>query len=109
MFRNLASCRQKRADGKDLVRCYTQEEPARQLPNPQKMPILIRMSEASYHASYDHCTLKYLEQAGVHPTFIRVGDVGSHGDGHAMMLKKNLEIAGVMAQWLDKVLKSPSA
>jgi hypothetical protein len=33
----------------------------------------------------DHCTAKYLEQAGVHPALIRLGDMGIHT---IMMLKK---------------------
>ena len=40
------------------------------------MPILVLTSEASYHAPYDHCTVKFLEQAGVKPTFIRLADQG---------------------------------
>jgi len=62
-------------------------------------------SEASYHAPYDHCTVKYLEQAGVHPAWIKLGEAGIHGNGHMMMLEKNnAEIAGVMARWLDGAL-----
>ena len=54
---------------------------------------------------YDHCTVKYLEQAGVHPTWIKLGDVGIHGNGHMMMLEKNnMDIAAVMFKWLDKAL-----
>lgn len=99
----LSFVQQSTADALDLVRCYSQKEPARQLPNLQKMPILILTSEASYHAPYDHCTVKYLEQAGVHPTFIRLADQGIHGNGHAMMLEKNnQQVAAVIAQWLDK-------
>ena len=41
---------QDKADAPDLVRCYAQAEPARQLPNLQKMPILVLTAEASYHA-----------------------------------------------------------
>jgi len=36
----------------------TEGGPARQLPNLQKMPILVLTSEASYHSPYDHCTVK---------------------------------------------------
>ena len=62
-------------------------------------------SEASYHAPYDHCTVKYLEQAGVHPTWIKLGDAGIHGNGHMMMLEKNnAAIATVMSRWLDGAL-----
>jgi pimeloyl-ACP methyl ester carboxylesterase len=94
---------QEKPDATDLVRCYAQKEPARQLPNLQKMPILVLTSEASYHAPYDHCTVKYLQQAGVKPTFIRLADLGIHGNSHVMMMEKNnKEIAAVIAKWLDK-------
>ena len=70
--------------------------PARSLPNLQKLPILVLTAEASYHAPYDHCTVQYLEQAGVHPTWVKLADVGLRGNGHMMMLEKNnLEIAGL--------------
>jgi pimeloyl-ACP methyl ester carboxylesterase len=99
----LAIVRQDRADAPDLVRCYFQQQPARQLPNLQKMAILVMTSEASYHAPYDHCTVKYLQQAGVKPSYIRLADIGIHGNSHVMMLEKNSkEIAGVIAAWLDK-------
>jgi len=35
----LAPVQQAAADAPDLVRCWLQKEPARQLPNLQKMPI----------------------------------------------------------------------
>jgi hypothetical protein len=86
---------------------HTNDTPARLLPKLQKLPILILTAEASYHAPYDHCTVKYLEQAGIHPVWIKLGDVGIHGIGHMMMLERNhLEIAAVMFKWLDKALPS---
>jgi pimeloyl-ACP methyl ester carboxylesterase len=88
-------------DGPGLLSCWKQAEPARQLPN-LKMPILVLMSEASYHAPYDHCTVKYLQQAGAKPTFIRLADVGIKGNSHVMMQEKNSkEIAAVIYQWLE--------
>ena len=102
---DLAFVQQDKADGPGLVRCYAQKEPARTLPNLQKVPIVVLTSEASYHAPYDHCTVKYLEQAGVHPTFIHLADLGIHGNSHVMMMEKNnAQIAGVIARWLDKAL-----
>ncbi len=87
------------------VRCWAQPEPARKLVNLQSTPILIVTSEASYHASYDHCTVRYLDRAGVKSTFVRLEDVGVQGNGHMMMLEKNSDaIAGVMADWLDRTL-----
>ncbi|MDB5882125.1 MAG: hypothetical protein JWP43_2003, partial [Ramlibacter sp.] len=57
--------------------------------------------EASYHAVYDHCTAKYLQQAGVRTDYIRLKDTGMHGNGHMVMLEKNnLEIAHVIDQWV---------
>ena len=103
--RILRSRNKTKPDGPDLVRCWMQKAPARLLPNLQKLPILILTAEASYHAPYDHCTVKYLEQAGVHSTWIKLADAGIHGNGHMMMLEKNnLEIGAVMSRWLDKVL-----
>ena len=98
-----AIVRQETADAPDLTRCWIQKSPARMLPNLQKPPILILTAEASYHAPYDHCTVKNLEQAGVHPVWIKLADIGIHGNGHMMMLEKNnIEIGGVMSRWLAK-------
>jgi len=100
----LAIIRQTKSDGSDLAACWEQTSPARQLPKLQKIPILILTAEASYHAPYDHCTVKYLEQAGVHPTWIKLAERGIRGNGHMMMLEKNnREIAQLMAQWLQKI------
>jgi pimeloyl-ACP methyl ester carboxylesterase len=100
----LQMVQQDKPDGPDLVRCWLQKDPARQLPN-LKMPILVLTGEASYHAPYDHCTVKYLEQAGVRPTSIRLADRGVHGNSHVLMLEKNnKESAAVIAQWLDETL-----
>jgi pimeloyl-ACP methyl ester carboxylesterase len=97
--------REDKPEKPEYVRCWAQEEPARKLVNLQNTPILIVTSEASYHAPYDHCTVRYLAQAGVKSTFIRLPDVGIHGNGHMMMLEKNSDaIAKVMADWLDRTL-----
>ena len=102
--KELAITQEEKVDGPDLVRCYLQKEPARKLPN-LKMPILVVMSEASYHAPYDHCTVKYLQQAGANPTFMRLADLGIKGNSHVMMNEKNnKEIAAAIAQWLGKTL-----
>jgi pimeloyl-ACP methyl ester carboxylesterase len=104
---DLAIVRQDTPDYPDLVRCWLQRAPARSLPKLQKLPILILTAEASYHAPYDHCTVKYLEQAGVHSTWIKLAETGIRGNGHMMMLEKNnLEIAGVMSKWLEKAVPS---
>jgi pimeloyl-ACP methyl ester carboxylesterase len=100
----LAIVRQEQADRPDLSPCWMQKSPPRQLPNLQKVPTLVVTGEASYHAPYDHCTVKYLEQAGVHTTWIKLADAGIHGNGHMMMLEKNnMEIGAVMSRWLKNV------
>jgi len=100
--------RQDKSDGPDLVCCWLQTEPARQLPNLRGIPILIVTAEASYHAPYDHCTSLFLRQAGVAHDFVRLADVGIRGNGHMMMLEKNnLEIAAYFARWLEEKVKQP--
>jgi pimeloyl-ACP methyl ester carboxylesterase len=102
----LAIVREEKADNPNVVRCWLQTSPARQLPNLQKMPILIVTAEASYHATYDHCTVKFLEQAGVHSTWIKLGEAGIHGNGHMLMLEKNsLEIVDLIARWLSRTVR----
>jgi pimeloyl-ACP methyl ester carboxylesterase len=99
----LAIVRQEKPDGPDLVRCWLQKDPARQLPNLKGIPILLLTTEASFHVAYDHCASLYLKQAGVDNDFVRLPDLGIHGNGHYMMFEKNsLRIAGVIADWLQK-------
>jgi len=102
---DLEIVRQGQPDDASVSRCWMQGSPARQLPNLQKMPILVITSESSYHRAYDHCTVKYLEQAGVHVKWIKLEDAGIHGNGHMMMLEKNnMEIAALMSRWMEKAL-----
>ncbi len=63
--------------------------------------------QASYHAQYDQCTRRYLQQAGVPLDFRAAREtVGLRGNGHMMMLEKNsADIAKFMMKWLDKNLK----
>jgi pimeloyl-ACP methyl ester carboxylesterase len=104
---DLQIAQQEKSDAPELCTCWLQKGQARQLPNLQKIPILIVTSEASYHAPYDHCTVNFLEQAGVHPTWVKLREVGIHGNGHNMMLEKNnMEIAAVLSQWLAKTVPS---
>jgi pimeloyl-ACP methyl ester carboxylesterase len=92
-------------DGPGLIRCWLQGDSPRQLPHLAGLPILMLLSESSYHAPYDHCTSKYLTQAGVEHDFIRLPEIGLHGNGHIQMAEKNnLKIAGVMERWLIRKL-----
>ena len=96
---------QQKSDTPDRMRCWRQQQPARQLSNLRTIPVAIFSSEASYHASYDHCTAQFLAQAGVKNSFIRLADRGIRGNGHMMMLEKNnLEIARVIADWINQTV-----
>lgn len=71
------------------------------LPHFAGKPILLLVSEASYHARFDHLTSAFLTQAGVPHDFVRLEQVGIHGNGHMMMLEKNnTEIAAWIHNWL---------
>jgi pimeloyl-ACP methyl ester carboxylesterase len=103
---DLQFVQQERPDGPDMVRCWSQKQPARQLVNLRNIPVLVITSEASYHAPYDQCTVHYLTQAGVKNDWIRLVDRGIRGNGHMMMLEKNnLRIAAVMEEWLRKTMR----
>jgi pimeloyl-ACP methyl ester carboxylesterase len=104
---DLKFIRQEKPDAPDLVRCWTQAEPARTLINLQRIPVLVMQSEASYHAAYDHCTVAYLRQARVATVrFIRLADVGLKGNGHMLMLEKNnLDIAAVAERWVRETVE----
>ena len=94
---------QEKADAPDLVRCWRQKEPARKLVNFKAIPVLLMVGEASFQAPTAHCNAAFLKQAGVQHDFVRLADVGIHGNGHFLMLEKNnLEVAAVIADWLNK-------
>ena len=96
----LAIEREAKADGPDLFVCWMQKPPARALVNLKHIPVVIVAAEASYHQVYDHCTAKYLNQAGVKAEYIRLQDKGIRGNGHMVMLEKNnLEVARLLDDW----------
>ena len=99
----LTFVRKDHAAAPDLAVCWEQAEPARKLVNLEKIPVLVVQTEASYHAPFDYCTVRYLRQAGVDTSYIHLADLGIHGNGHMMMLEKNnLQIAAVLANWLQQ-------
>lgn len=101
----LKAAREDKPDGPNLATCVLQAAPARQLPNLKEIPIIVLATEASYHAVYDHCTAKYLSQAGADVTFTRLADEGLKGNGHMMMLELNsLDIARWVDGWLRKAV-----
>ncbi|KAI0125596.1 Alpha/Beta hydrolase protein [Xylariales sp. AK1849] len=86
-----------------LRKCYLQTEPARQLPKIASVPYLCVTGEASVHATYDHCVINYLKQAGGDPDWIKLSEHGIHGNGHFGFLEKNnMDIADVVHSWIEK-------
>jgi hypothetical protein len=89
--------------------CIMQKEPARKLPNVAKVPFLLLTGEASPHITYDHCIINYLEQAGVRTQWIKLADIGIHGNAHFFYVEKNnLKIAAVVDEWISSHTKSIS-
>jgi pimeloyl-ACP methyl ester carboxylesterase len=85
-----------------VTSCSLQAEPARQLPNLQKVPILLLSSEAGYNTRWDPCTSRYLTQAGVDHTWIRLEQLGIHGNGHFFFVEDNSnEVAGIVRDWIE--------
>jgi pimeloyl-ACP methyl ester carboxylesterase len=91
------------AEDPELFACWMQKAPARQLVNLKHIPVVVMAAEASYHQVYDHCTVKYLNQAGVKTEYIKLQDKGIRGNGHMVMIEKNnLEIARLLDEWVQK-------
>jgi pimeloyl-ACP methyl ester carboxylesterase len=106
----LSFVQQEKPERRDLARCWRQMEPARKLIAVGERPIMVLEAEASFYAGYNHCNVEYLQQAGVGVTFIKLADLGIHGNGHMMMLEKNSDqVAQVIANWLDKALEAAEA
>jgi pimeloyl-ACP methyl ester carboxylesterase len=102
----LSVVRDEGPDGPDMFVCWMQKEPARKLVNLTKIPVMIMAAEASYHQAYDHCTAKFLNQAGVKTEYIPLQKAGIFGNGHMVMIEKNnLEIAKLIDDWLTKNVK----
>ena len=91
------------SDGPGLVPCWLQKKPAKKLVNLEAIPVLEVSGEASEHRVFDSCDAKWLKQAGVHATYIKLEDVGLTGNSHKMMLEKNSdEIAKFFESWIQK-------
>ncbi|KAL8653172.1 MAG: hypothetical protein Q9226_003957 [Calogaya cf. arnoldii] len=83
--------------------CLLQANPPRTLPNISRVPYVAITGEASQHATYEHCIIAYLRQAGGNPEWIKLADIGIKGNGHFGYLEKNSEdIAQVAERWLRK-------
>ncbi|KAI0134657.1 Alpha/Beta hydrolase protein [Xylariales sp. AK1849] len=93
------------SESSDLTSCMVQAEPARKLPNIAKVPILIDTGEASYHATYDHCFILFLNQAGVKAEHLELGKAGIHGNAHLQFLEKNSDqIAAKLNDWIERTV-----
>ncbi|KFH46640.1 hypothetical protein ACRE_024880 [Hapsidospora chrysogenum ATCC 11550] len=83
--------------------CIMQKHPAKKLKNLSKIPELVVTGEASFHAPYDYCTVKYLRQVGVDVEYADLGKEGIHGNGHMFFMEKNnIEIADRVYDWLQR-------
>jgi pimeloyl-ACP methyl ester carboxylesterase len=69
------------------------------------LPVAVVTAESSGHGQADAATASFLRECGASVTEIRLGELGIHGNGHAMMLEKNnAEIAAVITGWIASVL-----
>jgi hypothetical protein len=94
----------------DEVGCYMQDEPARKLVHFQNMRILSMSAEGTYHRVFDVCIPKWLNQAGAKAEFVRLEDVGIHGNMHEMFLDRNSdEIVKYIDNWLRKNINTRAA
>jgi pimeloyl-ACP methyl ester carboxylesterase len=87
----------------DEVGCYLQDSPVHRLVNFQNLRILSISAEGTYHRVFDSCMPKWLNQAGAKDDFVRLEDVGIHGNQHEMFLDRNSdEIIKFIDGWLRK-------
>jgi pimeloyl-ACP methyl ester carboxylesterase len=78
------------------------DPPPRRLVNLSKIPELVVTTEASYHATHDWCTVRFLQQAGVPTTHLQLEKAGIHGNGHMVFLEKNSDqVVRVIHNWLE--------
>ncbi|KAF2234675.1 alpha/beta-hydrolase [Viridothelium virens] len=85
-----------------LTDCLLQSSPPKRLDHLAGVPMLIVTSEASFHAGFDYCTVKYLQQGGVDAQYYNLSEAGIHGNAHFFFMEKNnLEIATHVRKWID--------
>jgi pimeloyl-ACP methyl ester carboxylesterase len=94
------------SDRPDEVGCYMQDEPVHKLVGFQNMHILSLSAEGTYHRVYDPCIPKWLNQAGAKDDFVRLEEVGIHGNMHEMFLDRNsVEVIKFIDDWVGKNVK----
>ena len=90
----------------DEVGCYMQDQPVHKLVGYQNMPILSLSAEGTYHRVFDVCIPKWLNQAGAKDDFVRLEDVGIHGNMHEMFLDRNSQdVIKFIDEWIGKNVK----
>lgn len=81
--------------------CTLLKDPAPRLVNLADVPVVVVTGEASYHAPYDYCFLKFFRQTGVPITWLDLGSLGLKGNGHFLFLEKNsAQVADLVLRWL---------
>ena len=97
---------EEKSDRPDEVPCYMQKEPVHKLVSLQNIHILSISAEGTYHRVFDVCIPKWLNQAGVKDEFVRLEDVGIHGNMHEMFLDRNSDVViKFIDDWLRKNIK----
>jgi pimeloyl-ACP methyl ester carboxylesterase len=97
--RRINSTRSDRSD------CILQQDPARRLINLARFPVLLLVTEASYHACYDYCTLAFMEQAETQVDYLDLPEVGIYGNAHfSFMERNNLQIASLLDAWIRRIV-----
>jgi len=97
---------EEKSDRPDEVPCYMQKEPVHKLVSLEKLHILSISAEGTYHRVFDSCIPKWLNQAGVKDDFVRLEDVGIHGNMHEMFLDRNSDVViKFIDDWLRKNIK----
>jgi pimeloyl-ACP methyl ester carboxylesterase len=67
------------------------------------LPVAIVSAECSVFGPSCAATAGYLRECGADVTELRLGELGIHGNGHAMMLERNnAEIAALLSDWIGK-------
>jgi pimeloyl-ACP methyl ester carboxylesterase len=97
---------EEKSERPDEVPCYMQKEPVHKLVGMQNIRILSISAEGTYHRVFDACIPKWFNQAGVKDEFVRLEDVGIHGNMHEMFLDRNSdEVIKFIDDWLRKNVK----
>jgi pimeloyl-ACP methyl ester carboxylesterase len=97
---------EEKSERPDEVPCYMQKEPVHKLVSLQNIRILSISAEGTYHRVFDACIPKWLNQAGVKDEFVRLEDVGIHGNMHEMFLDRNSDVViKFIDDWLRKNVK----